>query len=496
MKNETGPEFRGILCGILAVILGCLFLPAELAFGTNNKGNNAVYNSSGPVGSAAFIDASVFSDVSTDICATLNGIISGTTYLNYPIAGAVVDARGINASNSLTTDGNMTCPGTPWIGAHNTNNPATILLPAPIGTSRGTITISQTWLLPNGSRIIGEVPSPQGPPGLAGNPTLRAISSGFTGSAMIQMGTSCPSNGCTGVSVEHVTLDVNNQDIDGIDNASAQDGSYVDDVTFQDVGQTGLKISAPNSGPYSNLNYSSYACATHCPACVEIDAATRGLHGITCIGDTTLGTQGLAAIYVSASNNTIEDVHVEGFYDGVEVEVGNAGPISNVVIANVTGAQSNKGPTINTVHICGPNPSSTFLPCTNRSGSISDVTISGVSDENNNTGQTSTAVQDDITNTSITPQGSSVGAAVALYVLGEAVGNQSTPTQYSRFSTSPSITNSSNFSTVVPTWGVGNTAAAGGCLTPGALYSNTGDRSGNAVYVCSGSPTSTWQSIP
>src|SRR5215471_8390306 len=96
MKNVRGAQFRELLCGLL-ILFASVVLPSRLALGTNDKGNNAVYNASGPTGSAAFIDASVFSSTGTEICVTLYNIISDPTY---PATGAVVDALGINSTNA------------------------------------------------------------------------------------------------------------------------------------------------------------------------------------------------------------------------------------------------------------------------------------------------------------------------------------------------------------------------------------------------------------
>ena len=227
------------------------------------QGNNAVWGSaSTPVGSAAYIDASAFANPLTDICATLYSIISST---GYPTNGAVIDARGINALNSAADSsltGDMTCAYSPWSsGSTTTSNPATILLPAgyTLGgtkTGNGNIIVYQTWTLPNGSKIIGEGPN------TSGRATLQAASSGFTGSSVIAMGgssSSCPlvnsAYVCTGVAVEDITIEGSNLYIDGIDNAYSQQGSYVKDAKFTDIGGTGLNVSAPNSGPYSDLYY-------------------------------------------------------------------------------------------------------------------------------------------------------------------------------------------------------------------------------------------------
>lgn len=465
------------------------------------QGNNAVWGgSSTPVGSAAYIDASAFANPLTDICATLYSIISST---GYPANGAVIDARGINAvSSAADSTGDMTCANSPWSnGSTTTSNPATILLPAGymLGgtyTGNGNIIVYQTWTLPNGSKIIGEGPN------TSGRATLQAAS-GFTGSSIIAMGSStlCPAYGCTGVAVEDITIEGSNLYIDGIDNAYSQQGSYVKDVKFTDIGGTGLNVSAPNSGPYSDLYYTApvESCSGGtCPTCATLQAQTLGVHGMTCIGTGSVaGSNNRAAIYINASNNRVEDLHVETFSDGIRIGDIASGTVGNVVVSNVMNSIDKHGPIISTVHICGHNPNGNFLTCPNNnhttgSATVSDITILQATDLNGNNfdgGSASSAVvEDDVMGTSITPQNSDGGATAALYVLGEQTGGNG---QYSRFSTNPSP-NANNHSTVVPTWIVGSGSVTAGqtCGLPGALYSNTAGGSTTAIYVCKWIPTS------
>jgi hypothetical protein len=455
----------------------------------NAQGDTAVYNSSSTVtGSSAYIDASVFSG---DICAQIH-----TALGNLPSTGGLIDARGI------IPKGSQPCATNPFL---NVTVPSTVLLPPTF------ITIETTWTLPGGTKISGEGPLAT---------VLQACSttsctSNFSGSVMISM---C-SSACTGVSIEHLQLDArngvtNNQNttwIDAIDNANAQDFSYVDDVILSNVGLIGLNISAPNSGPYTKINYLAASCnGTQCPACVKIQAQTRGLHGITCIGDKSVSSNcnggncsGFAGIFVNASNNSIEDVHLEGFWDGIEIgNTGSGSTVGNTVVSNVTSGVSGAGPVINTVHICGnnPPPSTHFGECLTP-GTVSDVTILAASDISPGVNNNTTSIQDDVTGTSITPPNTSSESFVALYALGEEVGG-STTKQYSRFATSPSASSgtSAPYSTAVPTWSVGSGLPPSSCVTPGALYSNkTGaapPASPTAVYVCTTGTTGlTWQPI-
>jgi hypothetical protein len=136
--------------------------------------------------------------------------------------------------------------------------------------------------MPNGSRIVGKAP------GFAPQAALQA-SRAFSGTSMIQMGTSCPTGGCTGVSVEHLTLDANNLSIDTIDNFSSQEQSYVDDVNLKNVGGTaiGINIQAANSGPYSNIRFTAAPCTqSGCstPQAIDIYSQTKGVQGMTAAG--------------------------------------------------------------------------------------------------------------------------------------------------------------------------------------------------------------------
>jgi hypothetical protein len=473
-----------------------------------SPGNNAVWGSGGtPSGSAAYIDASASAALTDDICTTLFNIISNS---NYPARGAVIDARGISANNSKSDgNGNMTCAGTPWqSGSSSTTNPATILLPAGYTlqctgcSGPGNIVISQTWVLPNGSKIIGEGPD-NGP-----NATLQAASgSSFTGSAMIEMGSSsppfaCPGTSvpvCTGVVVDHLTLEASSNNIDGIHNAYSQEGSYARDVRFTDFGGTGLSVSAPYSGPYIDLYYTASSeeqCSEGvCPACARLNAQTLGIHGVTCIGtDAVAGLNNGAAIFVDASSNTVEDIRVEGFSDSVRIGDIASGIVGNVVVSNINSAIGTTGQIKSVVHVCGRNPNTNFLSCPNNNANggatVNDIVVLQATDFNgNNTSppptRFSAVIQDDVTGTLITPQGTGTafGGTTGLYTLGEQEGGNGY-LQYPRLATNPSP-NGNNFSTAVPTWIVGTGSIAGQqCSLPGALYSNTTGSSSSALYVC------------
>jgi hypothetical protein len=188
---------------------------ATSASAQGSPGQNAVCTSasgcSSTIGTAAFIDASVL--FQNDICTTLYFILNGTNGQYSP--GAVIDARGITGAAALTCPANTT----PWLkGGVYLNKSSTILLPA------GTIVIPSTWNLPSSTHLIG-VGSNITSAGFTPGTTLLA-QSGFSGSAMMSFCTAA----CTGIGVENLTLNGQSQAIDGIDNANAQDLTYVDHV--------------------------------------------------------------------------------------------------------------------------------------------------------------------------------------------------------------------------------------------------------------------------
>jgi hypothetical protein len=261
-----------------------------------SEGNNAITsNTTGSiVASAAYIDASPFYYGSgLDICQTVYNILSSSSMnyaTNYP-NGAVIDARGILPTQ---VNSSLQCSKNPF--------PTTAFPPAMVLLPGETIQISHMWTLPSNTRIIGEGAGVQ-------NYTALGAVSGFSDTAMIQMG---PSGGAsaTGVVVEHLKLDGEAAGaFDGIDNVSAGDGSYVNDVAIGGIGATPTKPTsagsactpsggtvtslcisqnATYSGPYTNFNITpSTTCSggITCPstACVKIQAQTRGLRDITCV---------------------------------------------------------------------------------------------------------------------------------------------------------------------------------------------------------------------
>lgn len=458
------------MSAILALLLA--FSPARAR--AQVAGNNAVYSSSTCCApSSAFIDASVLTAPNgagaTSICAKINDALSIA-----PTIGAVIDARGVT---------NLTClSGTPWVQGSNVfYTPAMILLPA------GVIKIPTTWIVPTRTRIIGEGSGASG-----SNVTTIQAESGFTdpdsttgsggtgGPSIIRMGSTtysqykCSASPCFAVGVEDLVVDGQGQALNGITNVASEELSYVNRVSLYQVMGTGLQIGwsgtplALNSGPYSNIRFETGS--TYSPSatttCAQIVGSqpTRGIHGLSCISNNTPNV----AIYLDSSSNSIEDVTIQGFGEGVRV--GQNGQAAGNVLLNISAPSASLW--VNpVVHICGPT-NVTGNPCSAYS-SVTDLSVVGTSSgcllPSCNT------LADDVTGTKL-PHGS-----LAIYVLGEAVGSG-----YSRFTTSESV----------PTWIVGSSTPGSSCssTSTGSLYSNTTGTSGgnDTLYVCTGT---TWSPV-
>jgi hypothetical protein len=286
MKYNLESITDWMLTGVLtALLVGVSMFPSRAEA---QKGNNAVYMNASNCCAAtpAFIDAGVFAGnfASPNLCSVLNFVLTPINGI-IPSTGAVIDARGLPGSRPPTS---MTCTGTnpsPWAGITNPP-PSTILLPAT--TAAAPIVIPSTWILPNNTRLIGEgntITSSGSTPG-----TTLQVSGTFTAPGpMIQFGSS--SGCCTGISVEHLTLDGTGGFINGIVNQNAGDLSYVDQVGLYRILGTGLTISgtANHSGPYSNIIYDLGGYSGNSgTVCASINGLsdTRGIHGLTCISET------------------------------------------------------------------------------------------------------------------------------------------------------------------------------------------------------------------
>ena len=432
------------------------------------KGNIAVCTGSGTVATWAACSASIF-DASqftgTTICQQIYNTLNSA---HYPATGAVIDARGVTSS--------LTCSAaneTPWTsGTTAITTPSVILLPA------GLITISTGWILPDRTRIFGQGERPN--PGASAGPGTQIVAaSGFTGT-MISMGGAnaypndatvypcgASSGICFGVSIAYLLLDGNggasqNTAVVGIANTSSQELSYVDHVNLYGILGTGLSITtaqAQNSGPYSNLTCNpaaSYASGNS--VCVEINGTgdIRGIHGLTATAPSSGSTGPAAAILLDSNNTTLEDLHFEGYVDGILIG-SNAKAQSNTIF-NVTGG-TGAGPMTNLVEIS-----------TNKT--VTDLSLMGLTTSSS----TINSIKDDVTSTTLTD------GYLAMYVLGDTMGGG-----YSRFTTSTSG--------VAPSWGFGNLGSTGtptGSCVNGALFSNVTGASTHTLFSC---VASAWKDI-
>jgi len=459
------------------------------------------------VGSTVWVDASAWwrGTSTPDLCLLIQqNILESSTFYsqNYP-NGTVIDARG------LVYPGQMTACSVDPFGLLSTPPPSTtLLLPS------GYITVSVPWTVPNNTRIIGDEQGSR----------LRAVSN-F--SYMIEMGGSntngdlCPSGGCTSVGLEHLTLDGSVATVGGIDNKYSQAGSYINDINLYNLSLTGLYVGtgAANSGPYTNVSYlATGSCGSSGCVCIDLEAQTQGVHGVTCNGNNVTGALGGGTgIYVNASNNSLEDIHIEAFWDGIDV--GNTTrPVANVMLSNITGVTTgniNNGYTTNLVHLCGANSWNPTLydKCANTTAAVSDITILQATNDSapytiNSTTVQPTIVTDDVTKNVINVcHSGGVGCATlpgtAIYALGEPDAVTSTNYAYTKFASSPATAaTSGNYPTTssyVPTWGVGTITPPGPpnpalCSPVGAIYSLTSASGAPSVYVCN--PSGIWHTIP
>ncbi len=426
---------------------------------TTTTGSNAVFTTTAPACcnySNAVIDASKQSG--NDICVQVyNALAAGAT----SASSVVVDARGV--VTSFTCGSNET----PWRNGSNTyqNVPATILLPA------GTIALSNgnPWILPNGSKLIG-----QG----VGQTKIVAATSSFGSQAMIQMGTAtgtlaCPAAGCTGVSIEDLSVDATNGS-NGISNLNSGEGSYVRRVNLSNVHSTGLLVStasAKGSGPYSDITFNLTGTSSGSTICIKIlnVGGTKGFRGISCQGPDSYSNNG---IELDSSNETIEDVVINGFSYGIHIGV--AGAAQSDVVFNVSDITS--GSLYNaTVAI-------------EKTYTVTDVVLMGIHNENTSGAQGHlNTIVDQWSSDSGSPL-NITDAMVGLYVIGQPLYGVGAAGPFSRFTTSVAS---------VPTWVVGSTVPGSGTCTAGSLYSNTGASGTNSygLYACAIGSSPTWKSV-
>jgi len=464
-------------------------------------GWNAIMNVGGTQSSSlGFIDLVAYqsdgrcgANATCDICMAIALALSDSSAASQ--AGIVIDARGINSLASLTCSGTSTLNGSPFYGnpwslSSNTLG-STVLLPV------GTIIIPETWVPTTDTKITGDGPY---------STTIEAVSSGFTGSDVIDMGQEvtgpCLSGSaynCPDIVIEH--LGVNGQGapdsndpahqkiVSGIVNCCSQELGGVDDVYIQQVG-IGLEVSdegAQDSGPYTNIAMSNVGqCVVFQGGSVGVPPGTRGVHGLTCI---TTGLSANAAIVINTPNNSFEDIYVQGSTSQDGIWVGTQGPAQGNILSNIQGNTLKS-----VVHLSSATGSATSVAarCPNFATAtqlypnyVCDETIFAVS----GAGVTYT-IKDDLTAISLT------NSNVGMYTVGEAVqggakSGSSVPTiGYSRLTTSPST------SPATPTWLFG--AALPASCGVGTLFSCTpsdctSGSSTGTLWECQGGGT--WKLI-
>jgi hypothetical protein len=433
------------------------------------QGDKVIYSSAtsgSTTNSHAYVDITPLggSDICAKITSALLSFKNNTT--TYTSGTGVIDARGYKPGTT-TSQG---CATPPWNSANGTSNiAATVLLPS------GVIPISSTWFLPSNTRIIGEGI------GNSGQGTVLQWAPTTTGGTMIQMGAG---SGCTGVSVENLTLDGKIvAGVNGIANSNCGYLSRVDHVWLYRILGTGLAVSpgAEYSGPYSNITFNAAdgsSSAVSGTVCVNLSASfTHGIRKVTCmINGTQAGAIAQNAILVAGTSavpeasNVLSDIRIEGFLQGVTV-----GPYaSSNVLRNIDGDSnpSTAAPTVNVIAVT----------CTG----VQDLAMTGIG----NTGNMK------IANTfNYTISDGCTGATleepfIATYVLGRKESGG-----YSRFTTSPYTAN----------WNSGPTTPSGTCVVTnpytgnpgqgGSLFSATNGAS-PALWVCPHQANATWTAIP
>jgi hypothetical protein len=432
--------------------------------------------------SYAVIDASVFPGAT--LCAQINAVQTwinnnlpvgtdglGTTYpLHY-----LVDARGITGAALTCASGETPFDKVKSQGSAGYKiGSMVLLLPA------GKIAIQTVWNIPAWIELIGV-----GAGDVAGANSYQTViqvpanTTWPTGTAILTInGASC----CNDVFsvqtwIKNLVLDGNGDTINGINDVVAGSGALVDHVGLYRIGGTGLLIgglntsqAAQNSGPYTNITFDVGSIVTNAnTSCLQIQGsvATKGIHSFRCISH---DTNALAGIRIDSSNNTIEDVILQGFYDGILI--GANGPASSNYIANVVDT-SVSTQYWSTVHIANTHP-------------VADLSIVGVSNDctvaNSQPCKTVT-IQDDWNTAAISD------TIVGAYM----IGNRNSTGAFSRFSTSTQV--SAQVSTTnVPVWLTGTTVPAtnSACTTVGTLYSNP-----SGLWLCANTTAGlVWASLP
>jgi len=317
-----------------------------------------------------------------------------------------------------------------------------------------------SWVIPTQTRLIGE--------GVGITIISASTSSPPTSGTILTMGSSA---GSTGITIENLTLAGSGAAIGGILNQYAGQGSYVSHVPMTGVEYIGLLVgsssgsnTAQNSGPYTDISFSVTSSpdqpATTCVQIINV-GGTKGIHRITCLsGDTNAA----AAIKIDSSSNSIEDVLIQGFADGILI--GGNGIAQGNSISNVTDTTPATQDDA-TIHISGAN-------------TVSDLSVMGIQNSCTGSGCHSYTIADDVGQIKLS---ATTDPNLGMYV----IGSNGAGFPFGRYTTSPSV----------PSWSVGSGAPnTSSSCAQGSIYSNTGS-TGGSLWVCapkSGVPT--WQKVP
>lgn len=258
--------------------------------------------------------------------------------------------------------------------------------------------------------------------------------------------------------------------------------SSVQHVAMFNIGGVGLNTNTVNAGPYSDISIQVTSALT--ATCIETAAAARGFHGIscTCVLNGTACSNPNAGIYLGGLPSSyvlggyassIEDVYINGFYDGIYIGVSGPRPdmeypaFDNILLNIAGGSQLT-----NLIHIDKGRSTTSICPPQNGNDSaivnnVCDITIMEATSSAGNT------IQDDQNGTTLSY---ATDPTVGMYVIGEQVSAGTPPGTAignSRFTTSPSV----------PTWIIGTGSPTAPCSV-GDLYSIKTGTSGYTLWGC------------
>jgi hypothetical protein len=323
---------------------------------------------------AAYLDAYIATggptNTTQDMCTRINAAWSAILQQN-STASVTVDARGFT--------GNEQCLESPF--PSNANGGKLLLANVTIQTSVG-------WQIPSRVEVQG-----MGISNLSQNTVIKPSQSSFN-SAVIELGNSLTTNYFFAAKVKDLTVScAGASGCTGILNASAQEGSTVENVNILDAPVFGLRVStngangnkgAGNSGPYRNINiqYTQNGPCSNCtPTPLQIDGPgetggsgqstmLRAFDAITVSG-AHLHFLPTDCVYIFGVSARLENSHTETCKNGIQIgDTTQTVPTRHVIIENImldTGSGFD-------VVIGVPNP--------NNHTNVGDVVIEGITHAN------------------------------------------------------------------------------------------------------------------